>query len=588
MNALPKNGEGINQSDVDMNKLASILINDLKVKEAHVHAAIHRAKVLRKSLPVVARDMGLVSSEKIAEAIARSSNFEYFSNQHVDLIDAEQVRKMKELIERIPNFSFNNFIPVGFTEGKLLIAIAEQGQMVEATNTFYTLTNGIKAEICIASEKTIQRVYRMFFANTQAAFELAVKDAKAQIAKDSDDDTATNSIQKLIASLLRHACYVGASDIYLWQTNLAGTIKLKIGGSGQVFSSMELEVFSRMVNYLVMASGKAESVNKGPQDAKVELKSDAIEAAYSDILSRYVFRMSIVQAPSSERERTIVIRLNDSQSAEAEFDALGFTDADCQMIKKYSGSPTGLILVTGPTGSGKTTTLYSILREIDPIERAIFTMEKPIEYRHGSWIQHELGYGDNEGEEARIMLKALLREAPDVILVGELRDDPELIKTCLAASNTGHLVFATLHTNDAPSAIMRLVEMGARREVLATVLKGVLAQRLVPLLCPECKVPDKRESTSLVLKKLGENISHTPCIAKGCVHCDHKGYRGRAMVYELMDASKVRTLIEQNAALSEIKRSTYQDSKSMWIKGLQLVSQGDTSIDQLMSRVDEV
>ncbi len=558
------------------------ILLSLGVNEAYVRAAIERRKVNQRPLHSVARDMGLVSAEKIAEAISIFTGWPYFKSAEADLIDAEHIRTIAQFVDE--KFNFTGFIPVGFdAQGRLKVAIPSQEKETEARNTFHAY----KPVICVASEKTIQRVYRMFFAKTDGAFDVAKKAAMDAL-NSPDDEGTQNAIQRLIASLLRHACYIGASDIYFFSDPSEGTIKLKIGGRGEIFRFLSKPLFDRVVNFLIMQSGKQEELNRAPQDAKVEIRSESLREEFSDIIHRYVFRMSMVQAPGGNKDRTIVIRVNDSQSAESDFDALGFDDQTTNLMRRYSNSPTGLVLVTGPTGSGKTTSLYAILREINPIERAVFTMEKPIEYRHGSWIQHELGSDQHEGDEARTMLKALLREAPEVILVGELRDDPELIKTCLAAANTGHLVFATLHTNDAPSAIMRLTQLGAPREVLATVLKGVMAQRLVQLLCPHCKVEDTREATLRELDKPYLQMRNkTPYRSKGCPHCDFVGYRGRAMVYELMDANRVRDQIESGVALSVLRKNAYAESDSMWAKGLAMVADGITSIDQLTQRVDK-
>lgn len=565
---------------VKRRSLEEILVS-LGVKESFVRNAVNRQRVAKKPLQDVARDTGLVSGEKIAEALGVYTGYPYFPAMDAENIDPVAIERITTILGE--NFSFNGFIPVGFdANDNLRVAIPGTERETEARNTFARY----KPVICVASQKTIQKVYRMFFAKTAEFFDHAVDEAIRAMKSNGDEIGGDNAIQRAIAALLRHTCYVGASDIYMWSSPMAGTIKLKIGGRGEPFRSIDKELFDRMVNFLVMSSGKQEDLNRAPQDAKVQLKATQVQEEFSDILTRYVFRMSLVQAPGSDRERTVVIRANDSQSAEADFDALGFDENTSNIIKRYSASPTGLVLVTGPTGSGKTTSLYAILREIDPLERAVFTMEKPIEYRHGSWIQHELGQEQSEGDEARVMLKALLRSAPDVILIGELRDDPDLIKTALAAANTGHLVFTTLHTNDAPSAIMRLTELGARKEVLAAVLNGVLAQRLVSLLCEKCKVPDDRRSTMDELNKpYLVHSKKTPYISTGCPHCNYAGSRGRTMVYELMDANAVREQIEIGASLTEMRKHAYSESASMWGKGLMMVADGLISMDELVKRV---
>ncbi len=556
--------------------IAEILIG-MGVKEKHVLAAVERAKVTRDSLPVIARDLGLVSSEKIAEAIALHSGYPYFRPGQVDSLDMVEIEGMKALLK-----DFRGYAPIGINDkGGAIIAIPSLEKEVEARNAFCDKS----PSIAIASEQTIQRVYRMYFARTAEEF-----DQTAALVENSlragADDAAANMVQRATCALLRHACYMGASDIYISRTDRAGTIKIKVDGKGQIFRSLKLEVFERLIGTLVMNSGKSDALRTAPQDTRVEIQSEAVKADFDDIFSRYTFRMVLVQDPVTTRKNA-VIRINDSQSSEVDFEAMGFDRTTDATMRRYASAPTGLVLVTGPTGSGKTTTLYALMREIDPIDRAVFTIERPVEYRHGSWIQHELPKTGEEGESARMMLKALLREAPDVILVGELRDDPELVKTTLAAANTGHLVFATLHTNSAAKAVMRLTEIGAPHEVLAGVLKGVLAQRLVGVLCNHCKTPDTRQTTMQELTRSHlNNKEKKPHVAVGCAHCGFSGFRGRKMIYEMMDGDRVRHLIESRKPISEIERVGVIADQTLWARGLSLVAQGVTSMDELTIRAD--
>lgn len=556
--------------------IAQILM-DLGVQKKHVMAAIERQAVTRDPLYVVARDLGLVSSEKIAEAIARVHNYDYFRPEQVDELDMVEVVELKGLMDE-----FRGYVPVGMDEnGSAFIAIPSIEMETAARNAFHQK----HPRICIASERTIQRVYRLYFASTESAFDEATDGVKRAIQSGGDDDSA-DQVQRLICALLRHACYMGASDIYVSRTERAGTIKIKVDGKGQIFKSLELDVFERLINTLVMNSGKADQLRTAPQDTSVSIQSAAVKGDFEDIFSRYTFRMELVQDPVTAHKNA-VIRVNDSQAAEVDFSVMGFDRGTDAMLRKYSNSPTGLVLVTGPTGSGKTTTLYALMREIDPIDRAVFTIERPVEYRHGSWIQHELPKAADEGTSARIMLKALLREAPDVILVGELRDDPELVKTTLAAANTGHLVFATLHTNNAAKAVMRLTEIGAPHDVLAAVLKGVLAQRLVGVLCPHCKVPDERADTMHELNRPHlATVEKKPYRKVGCEHCGYSGFRGRKMIYEIMDGDRVRALIEKRAPISELEKHGIAPGQSLWARGLSLVAHGITSMDELAIRAD--
>ena len=335
----------------------------------------------------------------------------------------------------------------------------------------------------------------------------------------------------------------------------------------------------------------SEAVQSGMPQEGLAFKQDDnipkdIAEEFKDIIGRYTYRMEIAKTPTCNA----VIRINDGQSAIVTFENLGFDDETTHEMRRLAKSPDGLVLVTGPTGSGKTTTLYAWMNLIDPIEKHVITVENPIEYRKGTWIQHQIRSKDGEeGAAMRIMVKALLRQAPDVTLVGELRDDPELVQHTLALANTGHLTFSTLHTNSAPEAVLRLSQIGVSKEALATTLKAVLAQRLVRKLCEHCKVPDDRGETLSAfnpydaLKKGAKTLFKAS--DNGCPHCEYTSYRGRAMLYELMlISSEISGLIEDGAPVSSIKKVFAAQSKTIWQRGLEVVASGGTSIDELRER----
>ncbi len=547
--------------------IGDILI-DLGANPHHVRLAIQQHKTTRIPLPAVVRDMGLVSSEKLAEAIALNAGYRYFSYTAAKELDPASLIEFKPMLK-----SFEKFVIIGKESGRLRVAI----ESLDSVNTVRNHLINTPVEINIASYSTIQHVYRRHFANTEAEFDLALANYIDMVNKGTEKDNA-GVISGLIGRAVRHACYVGASDIRFWSTGMAGQIKLEIDGNGTMFRSIPLDAFDSAMNLLTMNAGVANQMQtQHHQEAKFKL-DPTVEGEFADILTRYTFRMQISR--SNDRKRDITIRINDNQSADVDFDTLGYGEEAESMIRKAISSPNGLVIVTGPTGSGKTTTLYSILREIDPITRQIFTIEHPIEYTHGMWIQNELPRGENEGVAAREALKSLLRKAPKIILMGELRDDRELVNTCIAAANTGHLVFTTMHTNDAVSTILRFREWGASNEGLASVLRLVIAQRLVGVLCKHCKTPDSRQH---VLHELEDIPVKKPYRAVGCPHCNHTGYRGRKMLYEIMPAKNVRELVERNAPMSEIERSALM-GPNMWRRGLEMVADGITSMDELMLR----
>ncbi len=557
--------------------LESILI-ELGVKPKHVRHAIERRRVTRESLPTIMRDIGMVSGETVARALSIEAGAAYFAPERVESLDVSELGRFLGLMAEL-----HDYVPIGHNErGGVLLAVTSMQSANDARNHFHEHA----PSIVIASENTIQAIYRRYYAKTIPALNEAIEAFNSAMQTGTDSDNP-GLVQEVMCCILRHACYQGASDIYLWRSDLAGKLKIKRDGVGEMVKSLTVEVFDRLMMMLVSNAGIGERVVTGPVDTRVIIKAPEVERKYADILVRYNFRMELVQ--DRDGRKSAVIRVQDAQAQETDFASIGFDDHTTRILRRWIESPAGLVLVTGPTGSGKTTTLYSMLKEIDAIDRQIITVENPVEYRNPAWIQHEIHAKsqDDEGEQFRIYLKAMLREAPDVILYGEMRDDLEVVKSVLAAAQTGHLVFTTLHTNSAAGAILRLKKMGASIEEMAVSLRGVVAQRLVPVLCPRCKRPDQRDGTRDELNKpwIG-NIKKLPMVAEGCEHCGGTGIRGRRMVYEVLEAHLVQSLIETGAPISEIQKKGIATGQSMWARGLMLVAQGVVSMDDLTKRVD--
>lgn len=557
--------------------LESILV-DLGAKPKHVRHALERRQVTNESLPVIVRDIGLVSGDTVARALAIEAGMEYFAPSQVDTLDVSVLgRFADQMVDLRP------YVPVGINDrGGVILAISSMQDATAARNHFHEAV----PSVVIASVNTIQAVYRRYFAKTLRALDEAIESFVRAVQTGSETDNP-GLIQEVMCCILRHACYQGASDIYLWRSDLAGKLKIKRDGVGEMVRSLTTEVFDRLVNMLAGNAGVGDRLAQGPVEARVEISAPGVQVKYADVLSRYNFRLELVQDPDGKKNA--VIRVQDSQAQETDFTSIGFDDHATKVLRRWIESPSGLVLVTGPTGSGKTTTLYAMLKEIDAVDRQIITVENPVEYRNNAWIQHEVrakGH-ESEGEQFLVYLRAMLRQAPDVILYGEIRDDLEVVKSVLAAAQTGHLVFSTLHTNSAAGAILRLKKMGASIEEMAVALRGVIAQRLVPVLCPNCKRPDGRESTKDELNKPWLNrLALNPMIAEGCEHCGGTGIRGRRMVYEVLEAHLVQSLIERDAPISEVQKRGISSGQSMWARGLTLVSQGLVSMDDLVKRVD--
>jgi Tfp pilus assembly pilus retraction ATPase PilT len=338
----------------------------------------------------------------------------------------------------------------------------------------------------------------------------------------------------------------------------------------------------------VTSSTLPSGTGKGPVDKRFEwLETD--HAEFGEIASRYAFRMILTRRSESQPNHVeVVLRILDQQADTAELDQLGLDEGTLHYLRLVKDMGTGLMLVTGPTGSGKTTTLYAVLNEIDPVERWVKSIENPIEYQRGLWMQLQTmqamadGAESSEAKSASILLKGMLRAAPNVILFGEIRKG-DIALELIDAANTGHLAFTTFHVNDAGLALSRLKSFGLDMSAVASLLRGVLAQRLVRTLCIHCAVPDDRITTLDALNNLEYIKSETmrPMRPVGCPNCDRTGFRGRRMVYELLQVTPaVRDLIEQDAPPSRIAAIGIKPDNTLYANALKLVAKGMTSIEE--------
>lgn len=561
-------------------RMREILLQ-LGVKLNHVNIALRRSKQTSEPLSQIMADFGFLSGEGVAEAVSKLSNVPLFRAEDMDAIKVDDIKDIKLK-------KFEKFVPVGLSrEGYLIVAVSDTSMTTAATNALFH-TKKLVVPV-IASEHTIQTIYRKYFANTEQAFDEAVTKFMASHERNSsktrhvtgDTDPDGGQVRDVYFAMLRHACYSGASDLYLYRSDKIGILKLKVNGVGQIFRTLDLELYSRLLNKLVQDNTKVDDLKLRPKEAVVEIKGEDAKT-YSDLAERFGFRLELTETRGI---RNAVIRVLDKNAAATDLKNLGFDDYTHKAISRISRASTGFFLVTGPTGSGKTTSLYAVLKSIDAVERSVQSIENPVEYRHGLWQQYELRKDStNEAEDYNEWLKALLRNAPDVILVGEVRDRG-VAEICLNAANTGHLVFATLHTNNATLAVARLKALQVDMDVLGSVLLGILAQRLARVLCDRCKVPDTDPETMQELneaKYLGSVIKNPKMAGEGCPDCGYTGYRGRRMVYELLEMnSQVRDALEKGQPPSAVAGAGMVEERTMWATGLRMVAEGHTSMAEL-------
>jgi len=393
------------------------------------------------------------------------------------------------------------------------------------------------------------------------------------IADDDLDSAAEDaSIIRFVNQVLRDAIELRASDVHLEPFEDEFRIRYRIDGDLQeVPVPPSLKRFQpAIVSRVKILSHLNIAEKRVPQDGRIKIRVDTHEV---DI------RVSIIPMLHGE---AVVMRLLRQNSKLRGMGDLGMNHRELECFRRVVQLPHGIVLVTGPTGSGKTSTLYTALNEINDHVRKIITIEDPVEYQLKGVNQIQVN--EKSGLTFARGLRSILRHDPDVVLIGEIRDH-ETAQIAVQASLTGHLVFSTLHTNDAPGAITRLVDMGVEPYLVASSLEAVLAQRLVRVLCTHCKVVDDSPTAATYKAKLGIPLNHPIYKSVGCRECRNTGFHGRNAIFEWMDTNvEIRQLILQNTSADKLRDAAIRDGmRTLAEDGWRLVRQGATTVEEVLS-----
>ncbi len=544
--------------------LEGLLLSSGLVNQADIDKACQEMKKLKRPLEKVLVDMNIVSHPLLHETIARSLGFKYLSLENVEF-NEDLIKTVPEALARqtqaIPVKIDNNTLRVAMVDPNDLYAI-DQIQM----------HTGMPIEIYYAGPQDIADAQQRLYVERKITKNLLDGLNTKEPVRAQESRSEGTSIIKLVDLIISQAVHDRASDIHIEPEQDITRIRFRIDGIMHEIPSPPKEWEPAILSRLKVLAGMDIAESRVPQDGHFQVKVD------DKIID---FRVSTIPTIYGEN---LVMRLLDTASVRIGLERLGFaTDLDLKRYRELISKPYGIILSTGPTGSGKTTTLYSALTTINTIDRHIITIEDPVEYRLG--LIRQIQVNVKAGISFANGLRAILRQDPDVIMVGEIRD-LETAVIAVQAALTGHLVFSTLHTNDAPSAVTRLVNMGVEPFLISACLIGVMAQRLVRKICEGCKEP--YQPSKVILEKWG--LTATPNVTlyhgKGCDNCKGTGYRGRAGIFELMVISdEMREMIVQQAsALALRKKAQENGMKLLGEDGLAKVLSGITTIEEI-SRV---
>ena len=524
-------------------KFRRLLVESGIVDDASLAKAEGAASSRGQPLERVLVAMGHAEESAVWRCVAKAHGMKF--------VDPAKLAIQAEALAKIPpeQIEQNEALPVLLRDNVLWLAIDDPIKTFVADNLSFLAGCDVKCALMppTALRDEIRKI---------AGGKPATSAGRGRAAAVADDDAEDAPIIRLVQKTLSEALHQRASDVHIEPFQSRLRVRYRIDGVLREIASLDTTLLAPLTSRLKIMAGLDIAEKRKPQDGRIAFKTDGREI---DV------RTSVLPGNHGE---TIVMRLLDKEKGLLSLEALGFEGVDRDRFEANIARPNGIVLVTGPTGSGKTTTLYAALQQLNRPDVKIITAEDPVEFNirgiNQCLVKQRIGL-----TFARI-LRAMLRQAPNVILVGEIRDR-ETAEIAVQAALTGHLVFSTLHTNDAPSAITRMCDMGVKPFLVAASVQAVLAQRLVRVLCSLCRQPDS--PSDLDLRTIGVDAAKVPAgvtiyRAAGCEECEHTGYRGRLGIFELM-------LLDEN-----LREMTFRGEPTVRLRDYAFQSVGMTSLLQ--------
>jgi type IV pilus assembly protein PilB len=539
---------------------------------------IQEAKNLQQQTGAKLQDalvkLGYATVDEVMSAIA-----EYHSLQFVNLTE---VTIPSAVIELVPESVAreNVVLPMSQENGALKIIMSDPSDFDTMQKLQFILNKDIQP-VLAPREQIIEAINRhygqtetesvdsMLQEFTDTAIDFTETESTAAMAAAEDSDAP---VVKLINLIITEAIGLRASDIHIEPFADRVRVRYRIDGILVERDSPPRRLLAPMLSRVKIMASIDISEKRRPQDGRIKM---TVSGKHFDL------RVSILP---SVHGQAAVMRILDRGSIQINIQELGFAEDDYQRFQQIIKRPNGIFLVTGPTGSGKTTTLYAALNELNRPDRKIITAEDPVEYYlpgvNQVEVKHQIGL-----DFARI-IRAMLRQAPNIILVGEIRDS-ETAEIAVQASLTGHLVFSTLHTNDAPSAITRLVDIGVQPFLIASSVIAIMAQRLVRIVCPKCKEPDKPPAAELKAAGISPDrlVTANFMRGRGCNYCHHTGYRGRLGIFELLKLNAaIREMTFNREPTQAIRRqSRLLGMRTLLEDGINKALKGITTLEEVLS-----
>lgn len=546
-------------------KLGELLLYSNKITKIQLEKALERQKVTGEKIGEVLVSEGYVSDNDIIEVLEFQLGI-----PHINL---EKYSIKPEIVSEIPENIARRYELIAIDRKKDYLVVA----MSDPLNFFaiddIKLFTKFEIQPVIASREIISKNIDKFY--RKESTEKMLKEFKESYEVDSIEgleekellEVATAPIVKLINSIIQQAIDMRSSDIHIEPCDEDIRIRFRIDGDLHEIMRLSITSLSPIITRIKIMGKMNIAEKRIPQDGRVETKINGNEI---DI------RISTIPTVYGEK---VVLRLLDRSNFMFSKDELGFTKENLESFDRILGQPYGMILVTGPTGSGKTTTLYAVLKELNRDDKNIITIEDPVEYKLRGINQVQIN--PKAGLTFASGLRSILRQDPDIIMVGEIRDS-ETAEIAVRTAITGHLVMSTLHTNDSASSIIRLVDMGVEPYLVSSAIIGVVSQRLVKELCPDCKISYEASYSEKYLLGLDTDKNIILYKPKGCNKCNN-GYKGRRAVHEIMTVDEnMRQLIDKGVSIDKLRISAEKQGMVSLLEGsVNLALKGWTTVDEV-------
>lgn len=556
-------------------RIGDLLIQHEIITQAQLEFALQEQKLSGTKLGRTLIDLGYVEEDRLLQLLSEQLQ--------IPFLRLKEFQFNAEITNRLPETAARRYraIALSETDGELLVGMADPTDIFGFDDIARTL--GQTVRLAVVRESELLESLDMLYRRTDEIFSLAeeLSDELEETAFDLDDtldsDVEDAPVVRLLQSIFEDAIQVKASDIHIEPDEQVLRIRQRVDGVLQEQVMNEKRIASALVLRLKLMCGLNISEKRMPQDGRfnVKVKSHVVDV-----------RMSTLPTQHGE---SVVMRLLDNSAGNLDIEKIGMRPEMQERFVQSLHQPHGLILVTGPTGSGKTTTLYGALSDLNKPEKKIITAEDPVEYQLPRISQCQVN--DKIGLDFAKVLRSCLRQDPDILLVGEIRDQ-ETAEIAVRAALTGHLVLSTLHTNDAVSSAMRLIDMGVDGYLVASSVRAVVAQRLVRRICDVCQAdhqPTTQEKTVMLQWLSEEQIPTTFYKGRGCTRCNMTGYRGRVGVFEFLELDEPMCSALRNNDAAGFDAAAHASEHYVPLNRAALVyaSEGVTTLDEVL-RVSEI